>query len=184
MCSRRCTSSTAPLAGVWHHQWEACSLRLCPRVPPGHRAVPSPCPSAGYATVDKAEALTAPTPVLGKLGGGQTPLMGNAKVGAGCWAGLGWQALTLWQNRRQQLQCGLDQPVLRQAAGVRSCTAHGGRCSTSTLMLLPQERLVLHAMPIHPYTVLLLPPQVEAMLGIKRKGSESMPPPPPKAARQ
>ncbi|PRW60335.1 SART-1 family DOT2 [Chlorella sorokiniana] len=59
---------------------------------------------SGYATVDKAEALTAPTPVLGKLGGGQTPLVGNAKV--------------------------------------------------------------------------------EAMLGIKRKGSESMPPPPPKAARQ
>ncbi len=29
-----------------------------------------------------------------------------------------------------------------------------------------------------------LPAQVEAMLGIKRKGSESMPPPPPKAARQ
>lgn len=27
-------------------------------------------------------------------------------------------------------------------------------------------------------------PQVEAMLGIKRKGSESMPPPPPKSARR
>lgn len=42
----------------------------------------SSCP-AGYATVDRAEALTAPTPVLGSLlGGGTTPLTGTAKVEA------------------------------------------------------------------------------------------------------
>lgn len=34
---------------------------------------------AGYATVDRAEQLVAPTPVLGKLPG-QEPLVGNAKV--------------------------------------------------------------------------------------------------------
>ena len=56
----------------------------------------APALPSGYATVDKAEALTAPTPVLGKLGGGQTPLVGNAKVGAGsgwmggCWCD-GWR---------------------------------------------------------------------------------------------
>ncbi len=51
----------------------------------------APALPAGYATVDKAEALTAPTPVLGKLGGGQTPLVGIAKVGAGSgWIGGCW----------------------------------------------------------------------------------------------
>ncbi|KAL4437375.1 hypothetical protein ABPG75_004514 [Micractinium tetrahymenae] len=59
--------------------------------------------ASGYATVDRAEQLAAPTPVLGRLPGNE-PLTGNAKV--------------------------------------------------------------------------------EAMLGIKRKGTESMPPPPPKAPRQ
>lgn len=41
------------------------------------RARPSP---AGYATVDRAEQLTAPTPLLGRLPGNE-PLTGNAKVG-------------------------------------------------------------------------------------------------------
>ena len=39
--------------------------------------------ASGYATVDRAEELEAATPLLGKLGaGGQTPLLGNAKVEA------------------------------------------------------------------------------------------------------
>jgi len=52
---------------------------------------------AGYATVDRAEQLTAPTPTLGKLSGGQTPLLGNAKVSARrmVWAG-GWLALLVF----------------------------------------------------------------------------------------
>lgn len=59
----------------------------------------APSPAAGYATVDRAEALTAPTPVLGKLGGGTTPLVGNAKVGAGCRGGPGVAAAAARDGR-------------------------------------------------------------------------------------
>lgn len=61
------------------------SSRL-PLVTPWPPPLPNPPLCAGYATVDRAESLTAPTPILGKLGGGTTPLVGNAKVG-GCRAG-------------------------------------------------------------------------------------------------
>lgn len=92
---RNVGSADHPLELRVAHPCTAAPLSLFPTVLPWPPL--GPCTSAGYATVDKAEALTAPTPVLGKLGGGQTPLMGNAKVGAGwgsgCWlgkAGAGW----------------------------------------------------------------------------------------------
>jgi hypothetical protein len=46
--------------------------------------------ASGFATVDRMEeGPGAPTPVLGRLGGGQTPLVGNAKVSRLQWATAG-----------------------------------------------------------------------------------------------
>ncbi|KAL4429830.1 hypothetical protein ABPG77_010947 [Micractinium sp. CCAP 211/92] len=95
------TSNAASLAQMKQVQKQAATpyVVLSGTIKPGQ----SRDAVSGYATVDRAEQLTAPTPVLGRLPGNE-PLTGNAKV--------------------------------------------------------------------------------EAMLGIKRKGTESMPPPPPKAPRQ
>lgn len=126
---RSISTQYAPLVcGQYPLCW---ALTPCPSTPPARLP---PCPSAGYATVDKAEALTAPTPVLGKLGGGQTPLMGNAKVRAGVLSeGLGWRAQMLGRNRWRQCARlrGVRRPLLHldsdaAAAGTAcvACFAH------------------------------------------------------------
>ncbi|KAI3429836.1 hypothetical protein D9Q98_010149 [Chlorella vulgaris] len=74
------TSGSASLAHMKQVQKQAATpyVVLSGTIKPGQ----SRDATSGYATVDRAEQLTAAPPVLSKLPGGNTPLLGNAKVEA------------------------------------------------------------------------------------------------------
>lgn len=131
----------------------------------------------------------APTPVLSRLGGGQTPLTGNAKASArggmlltsscpaggapaccSCFPGRGWGSLVR--------QC-MDAAWLLLLEGWRvSWSGMWAPCASRHHQLLSLN--LIEWLPWRCPGA-----QVEAMLGLKRKGgSDSMPPPPPKAAKR